>query len=90
MSLMVTLFDHLAKRGKLDELPAKVTMWQMLEGLAYLHNNNIVYRGIKPENVLIAGEGAVSIQLTDFIFAVIVDPSRAAPATEMKSMVGYV
>jgi serine/threonine protein kinase len=83
-------FDYMAKRGKLDELPAKVIVWQMLEGLAYLHNNNIVHRDIKPENVLIACEDPISIQLTDFGFANFIDPSSAAPATEMKSMVGYV
>jgi serine/threonine protein kinase len=89
MSLAVTL-DHMAQGGTLDELPAKVFVRQMLEGLAYLHNNNIVHRDTKPENVLIAGEDPVSIQLTDFRFAIIVDPSSAALATELKSKVGYV
>lgn len=81
-------FDYMAKRGKLKELPAKVILWQILEGLIYLHNNNIVHRDIKPENVLIASEDPITVKLTDFGFANFIDPSSQQPQTEMKSMVG--
>jgi serine/threonine protein kinase len=80
------LFDYMAKRGKLAELSAKVIIWQMLKGLAYLHSKNIVHRDIKPENVLMTCDNPVSIQLTDFGLANFIDPSSNAPATDMKSL----
>lgn len=81
-------FDYMIKRGKLQEAQAKHVMWQMLQGINYLHANNIVHRDIKPENVLVVSTSPLTIQLTDFGFANFVDPASAAPATDMKSMVG--
>jgi serum/glucocorticoid-regulated kinase 2 len=36
----------------------------MVLAIEYLHNNNIIYRDLKPENVLIDNDGY--IRLTDF------------------------
>ena len=62
------LFFHLNKqrtnkRGFPEEL-AKFYAAQMVLALEYLHNNEVVYRDFKPENILIDSEGY--IRLTDF------------------------
>ena len=41
--------------------------WQVLNGVQFIHNNNVIHRDIKPENVLISAGGVV--KLCDFGFA---------------------
>ena len=50
------LLDH----GRIeDETVIQVYAFQMLEGLAYLHQAGIVHRDIKPENVLLDHDGLI-------------------------------
>ncbi len=50
-------------------------MLQMAQGVAYLHDNNIVHRDIKPENILICHDDShLVVKLTDFGLAKILDP----------------
>ena len=61
------LFYHLKKsrRGRgFEEVRAKFYAAEILLALEYLHESGVVYRDLKPENVLIDSDG--HIKLTDF------------------------
>ncbi|KAI9599561.1 kinase-like domain-containing protein [Syncephalis fuscata] len=52
----------------------KILMKQLLEGLAYLHCNNIIHRDIKTANLLISGKG--ELKIADLGLARPVDPDE--------------
>ncbi|KAF2093090.1 MAP kinase [Rhizodiscina lignyota] len=55
----------LLEHGRIeDEMVTVVYALQMLEGLAYLHDRNIVHRDVKPENILFDHDGI--IKFVDF------------------------
>lgn len=58
------LFFHLQNLGAFDEKVAKFYSSSVLLALRHLHKHFIIYRDLKPENVLIADDGY--IRLTDF------------------------
>ncbi|GAM22790.1 hypothetical protein SAMD00019534_059650, partial [Acytostelium subglobosum LB1] len=58
------LFQHLQKAGRFPEELAKFYIAEVITSLNYLHSNNIIYRDIKPENILLGADG--HIKLTDF------------------------
>lgn len=55
------------KGRKFDDYPARFYAACVLEAFAYLHERNIVYRDLKPENLLLDPQG--NLKLTDFGFA---------------------
>lgn len=65
------LFSYLRKEGRLPNDHAKFYAGEIILAFAYLHTLHIVYRDLKPENLLIDGEGHMKI--TDFGFAKIVE-----------------
>ena len=58
------LFYHLSRRGRFREKEAKFFIAEITSALEYLHDHNICYRDLKPENVLIQVSGHIA--LTDF------------------------
>ena len=47
------LFYHIYLSGKFPEERAKFYMAELILALEYLHNKGVVYRDVKPENILI-------------------------------------
>ncbi|KAJ3784590.1 kinase-like protein [Lentinula aff. detonsa] len=55
------------KNCKMEEDEAKYITFQLLKGLAYLHNKSISHRDLKPENLLLYAPGPYPrIQIADF------------------------
>lgn len=75
------LYHHLRKSTRFPESTAKFYACQILQGLAYLHSLNIMYRDMKPENVLLDEFGNAC--LADFGISKILDPKDTT-----KSFVG--
>lgn len=62
---------HQVKNGSLPEQEAQFYAATILEGLTYMHKRNILYRDLKPENVLIDSDGYPVIVDMGFAKAVI-------------------
>merc|ERR1711937_507945 len=60
-------FTHLRKAGRFDNSTAKFYAAQVAMIFDYLHRQNIIYRDLKPENLLLDNQGYIKI--TDFGFA---------------------
>lgn len=58
------LYRLLAKYNKLEECHVRFYTAQILLGLQHLHDKNVIYWDLKPENVIIDQKGY--IKLTDF------------------------
>jgi protein kinase A/protein kinase X len=58
------LFSHLRKSGRFSEERAKFYIAEIFLAINYLHSIGVLYRDLKPENVLINRDG--HIKITDF------------------------
>jgi len=61
------LFSHLRKAGRFPTDTARVYAAEVVLALEYLHSLNILYRDLKPENLLLSDSG--HIKIADFGFA---------------------
>ncbi|XP_055486806.1 LOW QUALITY PROTEIN: striated muscle preferentially expressed protein kinase-like, partial [Leucoraja erinacea] len=60
------LFDRLIKKPAVLETEVRYYVQQILEGIRYLHQNNILHLDIKPDNILVAHPGSDSLRICDF------------------------
>lgn len=65
------IFSHLRQAGRFSKEYTKFYAAQIVLVLEYLHAKNVVYRDLKPENLLISPSGYLKI--TDFGFAKVVE-----------------
>jgi len=61
------LFYYIRRYGRLPEQVVRFFSAEIIVALKYLHQNDVIYRDLKPENVLVAETG--HIKLVDFGFA---------------------
>jgi protein kinase X len=64
------LFSYLRKEGRLSNDTARFYTAEIILAFDFLHSKNIIYRDLKPENLLIDSAGHMKI--TDFGFAKVI------------------
>lgn len=61
------MFAHIDKNGKLSEPEARKLFWQILSAVEYCHNNRVVHRDLKTENLLL--DENLNVKIADFGFS---------------------
>nr|CAD2200897.1 unnamed protein product [Meloidogyne enterolobii] len=65
------LFEDIVAREFYSEADASQCIQQILESIAYCHDNSVVHRDLKPENLLLASRAkGASVKLADFGLAI--------------------
>lgn len=77
------LFERVAAADCLTEKEASFYMYQLLQGLQYMHNKNIVHLDLKPENIVCVSKDNWDIKLIDFGLA-----QELEPGERMKALKG--
>lgn len=58
------LFHHLSREKRFNEERARFYAAEIIAGMEHLHKNGVIYRDLKPENLLLSNKG--HIIMTDF------------------------
>nr|XP_060639350.1 obscurin-like [Anolis sagrei ordinatus] len=70
------LLERLFKKNAVTEAEVKIYIKQLLEGIGYLHENQVLHLDIKPSNILMVYDDRDDIKLCDFGFAQKINPSE--------------
>ncbi|GJN88041.1 hypothetical protein Rhopal_000997-T1 [Rhodotorula paludigena] len=74
---------NLLEHGRIeDEIIIQIYALQMLSGLLYLHSQNVVHRDIKPDNILLDGNG--TLKYVDFGAAKVLAKNQKTLATRSR------
>ncbi len=60
-SFQQIIHHHQSTRTSIPPSVLKSLMWQLINGVSYLHDNWIIHRDLKPANILVNGAGQVKI-----------------------------
>ncbi|XP_041719299.1 striated muscle preferentially expressed protein kinase [Coregonus clupeaformis] len=71
------LLERFTKKSTVMESDIRSCMRQLLEGVDYLHHQNIVHLDIKPDNILMADPHGDQIRICDFGNAIELTPDEA-------------
>lgn len=83
-----TLKQLIRQRGALETVEAVAIMKQLVSAVAHAHENNIIHRDIKPQNVLIKDDGTVKI--TDFGIALAHDSVQLTQSDSVLGSAHYI
>ena len=78
------------RAGDLNDARAVEASAQILDGLAHAHARGIVHRDVKPSNVLLLDEEAVSIRLLDFGLARFDEAETLTAAGDVPGTLAYI
>jgi serine/threonine protein kinase len=80
-----TLTQCFAKEYKGPELPPDdIILYQIANGLHYIHSRNLVHRDVKPDNILISLTTPVQMKLSDFGFVKKTSPRETFTQSGLK------
>ena len=81
------LKDYVRQRGALHPIDAVRIMMQIVSAIAAAHQNRIIHRDIKPQNILIDREG--NVKITDFGIAVALSDTSLTQTNTLLGSVHY-
>lgn len=85
------LFDRIVEKGSYTEKDASGLIRQVLEAVAYMHDQGVVHRDLKPENLLYySPEEDSKIMISDFGLSKMEDSGVMATACGTPGYVGMI
>jgi eukaryotic-like serine/threonine-protein kinase len=80
------LKELVVRKGRLEVREALELALEIARGLAFAHENGLVHRDVKPQNVLLNGDGGAKV--TDFGIARSLDVEHSASVTQTGTVLG--
>lgn len=66
------LLDYVLEKGKLDEAEARLFFRQIVDAITYIHQEKLIHRDLKLENLLLASKNDKIIKVFLYFFLLIV------------------